>query len=407
MLQTKKNSLIPQKLRMMTRRSAEETPVKDKTIKCIALLILLYPALSFSQQRDDFLRPFFGYYDSQSLTTSIGNATVASGQIVPGRSSNPANLGLNRFGHLQVSFQNNNFRGPAADNSSTKIGGLYAVIPVRVYRGSLVFGGGVQRIVDFSNAFHSSKRQALEEGGMYATEFGVSVEAAENLFVGGAFNFLKGSDELSYSESDTNSFLNPKYSGYNFSFGFINRTTPNLQIGASVQTPTIVQVKDNLITYPVASPEKSNAQTWNYELKRPLVFHLGFSLLYPVCSFFYEMEWTDWQDMEFSSDEYFDGDVAEINLEINRELRSTLTHHLGAAAHLPWLPLHIYAGYQFMPVPFTGVYENNRRQSLSLGSSYLLNQQLSIHSSYSYYFWKYKGDAEKYSMLAFGASFHF
>ena len=376
-------------------------------MKCLAFFLLLFPTLSLSQQRDDFLRPYVGYYDSQSLSTAIGNATVAAGQIIPGRSSNPANLGLNRFNHFQINFQHNNFTGPGVSNSSTRLGGAYAVIPVQVYRGSLVFGGGVQKIIDFSNGFQSASRQVSEEGGIYATELGASIEATENFFIGGAFNYLKGSDEFSSTELDTNSLLNPKYSGYYFSIGFLSRTTSHLQIGASVQSPTVVWVKDNLTTWQVASPEASTSQTWNYRLKRPLVFHLGFSLLYPAYSVFYEMEWSDWQDLEFASSEYFEGDVAEINREIKRELRSTLTHHLGVAGHLPWLPLHLYAGYQFIPVPFTGVYGGNRRQSLSLGGSYLLNQQFSIHSSYSHYFWKQSVNAESYDMLVFGVSLHF
>ncbi|MCF7810792.1 hypothetical protein K9N50_07355 [bacterium] len=392
--------------------------MKDKTLNppkkkfrsaaafVISVIILLAPALLQSQERDDFLRPFFGYYDSQSLTTSIGNATVASGQIIPGRSSNPANLGLNRFSHLQMNFQNSNFQGQGVGSSSTELGGVYAVMPVRVYRGSLVFGAGIQKAIDFSNAFQTSGRQFAEEGGIYATEFGVSVEAAENLFIGGAFNYLKGSDDLTNTASVDNSHLKAKYNGYNFSLGFLSRTTANVQIGASVQFPTHIGVQDKVITWQTGAPTESVSQTWNYDLKRPMVFHTGFSLLYPLYSIFYEMEWTDWQDMEFSSDEYYDGDVAEINLEIKHDFRSTLTHHLGTAVHLPWLPLHLYGGYQYMPVPFKDVYDGDKRQSLSLGSSYLLNQQFSIHGSFSHYFWKYSGQAEKYSMLVFGVSFH-
>ncbi len=373
----------------------------------VVLVVLLSPASILSQGRDDFLRPFFGYYDSQSLSTSIGNATVASGQVIPGRSSNPANLGLNRFGHLQISFQHNSFHGAGADNSNTLLGGLYSVIPARVYRGSLVFGGGVQRIVDFSNAFKTSDRCVTEEGGIYATELGVSVEAAENLFVGGAFNYLKGEDEFSSAKSDTNSLLNPDYSGYYFSFGFVNRSASYLLIGASVQLPTVVWVRDNLTIWPAAAPQESHSQTWRYRLKRPLVFHIGFSLLFPAYSFFYEAECLDWQGMEFSSDSYFEGDVAEMNREINHQMRTTLIHHVGAAAHPPWLPLHLYAGCQFLPVPFKGVYEGNKRQSLSVGGSYLLNQQFSVHSSYSHYFWKYSSRAAHYNMLVFGVSYHF
>ena len=368
--------------------------------------MLLLPVVALSQQRDDFLRPFFGYHDSQSLSTAIGNATVAAGQVIPGRSSNPANLGLSRFRDFQMNFQHNRFQGVEAGSSNTKLGGLYALYPVEVYQGSLVFGGGISRAVDFTNAYQTPSRQGSEEGGIYATEFGAAVEAAKNLFLGAAFDYLKGSDELSLSEPDTNSFLNPDYRGYSISLGFLNRTTANLQVGGSFQFATTVWVRDNLTTWPSAEPEASVTENWEYKLNRPMLFHLGFSLLYPVWSLFYELEWSDWSGLKFSSDEYFAGDAAEINRELKRDLRPTLSHHLGAAGHIPHLPLHLYAGYQYLPVPFTGVYTSNRRQSVSVGVSYLLNQQFSVHSSYTDYFWRYSGQDESLRMLVFGASLH-
>lgn len=380
--------------------------MKDRLI-ILALTLLILPSLALAQYRDDFLRPFFGYYDSQSLTTAIGNATVAAGQVIPGRSSNPANLGLNRFGHLQVSFQNNSFQSASGSSTLATAGGVYSALPVRVYQGSLVFGCGVQRVMDFSNAFKTATAQSSEEGGLYATELGFSVEAAEDLFVGAAFNYLRGSNELSVAAPDTNALLNPNYRGYNFTVGFLNRSASNLHIGASVEFPTVMGVEEKLTTWAVISPGESISKTWNYTLTRPMVFHLGFSFLYPMYSFFYELEWTDWQGLDFSSGDFYAGDVAVINREIKEEMRATLSHHLGAAGHLPWLPLHLYAGYQYLPVPFEGDYSGDRRQSVSLGGSYLLNQQFSLHSSHSHYFWKYDGHAESYDMLVFGTSFHF
>jgi hypothetical protein len=341
------------------------------------------------------------------LTTAIGNATVASGHLVPGMSSNPANLGLNRFYQVQVGFQHNSFHGPSADNSHTQFAGVYGVLPVEVYQGSLVFGGGVQKIIDFTDAFHTSNKQASEQGGIYATELGISIEAAQDLFIGGALRYMSGSDELSTTEADTNSLLNPKYRGYGIVVGFLHRTTPFLQLGGSVEFPTRIWVEDKLATWPSDSPQSSVSETWKYRLKRPLVFHAGLAYLRERYDLFYELEWSDWSDLNFASDEYKEGDVAEINREIERELRSTLTHHLGAAVHLPWLPLHAYLGYQYLPVPFSGEYSSNLRASYSFGLSYLLSQQFSVHSSYSHYQWKYRGDRESYDMLVFGVTGHF
>jgi hypothetical protein len=124
------------------------------------------------------------------------------------------------------------------------------------------------------------------------------------------------------------------------------------------------------------------------------------------------MEWSDWSGLEFESTHYYKADVAIINNEIARDFKSGITHHVGAAAHLPWLPLHLYAGYQDLPAPFGGVYYGDRRQSLSGGLSYLLNQQFSLHWSFTNYFWKYRSsdgsyDREQNRMVVFGSSLHF
>ena len=385
--------------------------MKGLIFRVVTICFLLIPALLFSQQRDDFLRPFFGFYDSQSLTTAIGRATVASGQVIPGKTSNPANLGLHRFNYVQTSFLRGSFESSGVDKSHTNFGGIYAITPIKVYRGSLVLGFGVHKELDFTDAFQSSTLELAEKGGMYAYEFGASVELQKNLFVGGGLKYLSGEDKLSKTEVDTNSILNKnlntKYSGFNLTFGFVQRLTSNVQIGASVQFPTFMWVNEKLTTWDIQTPQQSTSETRNYRLMRPLVFHFGAALLYEYYNLFYELEWSDWQDLEFSSDEYFEGDIAQINREIEDELTSTLTHHLGAAFHLPWLPVHVYAGYQYMPVQYKYVYTSNKRESLSFGSSYMLNQQFSIHGSYSYYYWKYSGREENYGMLVFGVSMHY
>lgn len=399
----------------MKRNLAGRRAVNDKynqRLVVVVILTLLIPSLLFCQQREDFIRPFFGYYGSQSLATAIGNATVASGQVLPGFSSNPANIGLSRFGHVQVNFQNNRFEGPETTCSSTAPGGIFAILPVPVYRGGLAVSGGIQKMTDFTSGFKTVSGEVKETGGIYATEVGAAYEAAENFFIGGAFRYLKGSNELLTSEPDTNSLLNPTYEGYSFSVGFLNRTTPHLQFGAAVDLPTSIEVRDKLTEWTIVNPRASTSDIWNYTLTRPLNFHAGFSLLYPLWSGFYELEWCDWSILEFDSDTYYEGDIAVINQEISNDFRQTFSQHFGAAVHLPWLPLHLYCGYQYLPAPYEESYVDDSRQSVSFGASYLLNQQFSLHSSISNYFWDYRyrdGSVrdESNRMVVFGGTFHF
>ena len=67
-------------------------------MKNIKVILLLMISVIYSQSAYDVLRPFYGFDDSQTLTSSICNATVASGNSIPGYTSNPANIGLYKFG---------------------------------------------------------------------------------------------------------------------------------------------------------------------------------------------------------------------------------------------------------------------------------------------------------------------
>jgi len=377
------------------------------TIKRTILTLFVLPALLFSQGLNDFIRPFFGYYDSQSLTNAIGGATVACGHVIPGKTVNPANLGLHRFSLIQTSFLHGTFIGDNSDVSHTQFGGIYAIAPVRVYQGSLVFGFGIQKEVDFSDATDRTGYRYSEEGGIYATELGVSVEMVKNLFIGCEFQYLNGQDKASTTIPDSSLYLNSKYKGFNLTFGFIQRLTPLIQIGASVQLPTFIWVNDKLTIWQHNSAYNSSSETWNYLLTQPLAFHIGGAYLQKYVNVFYEFEWTDWRNLEFSSDEYYDSDIVWYNQVIQDTLKSTVTHHLGTAFHPPWLPIHFYAGYQYMPVQYSSVYTSNKRESYSLGLSYMLNQQFSFHGSFTKYFWKYYGDKESYRLFVFGVSLHY
>jgi len=351
-------------------------------------------------------------YGSQSLAAAIGNATVASGQVIPGMSSNPANIGLNRFGHVQLNFQNNRFTGPDVTSTSTVPGGIYAIFPVPVYQGSLAFSFGIEKEVDFTNGYESIDGRAVEKGGMYATEFGIAYEAVKDFYVGGSYRYLKGSNELSTTGVEENSLLNPEYKGYYFTLGFLNRTSPNILIGGAVDFPAKVEVNDKLTTWNGEIEGNVVTRTWYYTLTKPMVFRVGGSVMYPLWSGFYELEWVDWKSLQFASNNYRKSDVAEINNEIARDFKSGITHHVGAAAHLPWLPLHLYAGYQYLPTPYGGSYVEDRRQSVSGGMSYLLNQQFSLHASITQYFWTfqnldYSTEKERSQMVLFGASLHY
>jgi len=96
-----------------------------------------------------------------------------------------------------------------------------------------------------------------------------------------------------------------------------------------------------------------------------------------------------------------------INKDIMRRFDSTVSHHFGGAVHLPMLPLHIYGGYQILPIPYKDIYDDDKRQAVSAGFSFMMNQQFSLHGSWLKHFWELDGEEQDYSRMTFGVSLHY
>ena len=119
------------------------------------ILLLSILGFSFSQNVDDVLRPYFGFNSSHILVNSIGRATVAVGHIIPGATSNPANMATHRFKQLQGNLSSSEFKSGNEENSRTNFNGFHFIYPISVYRGSLVIGGGMNREIDYMSASRS------------------------------------------------------------------------------------------------------------------------------------------------------------------------------------------------------------------------------------------------------------
>lgn len=373
----------------------------------IRKLIVLISMLSwglFSQNAYDALNPFFGFPDDQGLGTSVGSATVAAGSIIPGLTSNPANLGLQRFSMIRVNFANNKFTSGLDDLSSTGFSGLHATIPIHVYQGSLVFGLGINKDIGYFGSRSGDDYTSTEEGALYVTRFGAALEFSKHMFLGAELKYYRGHDEmLNYYDTATEMFK-PEYHGFSGSFGFLQRVSPFFQIGGAIHLPTLLWVDDN---YSLSSPDSSFADTWEYELTRPMMVNAGAAVNTPFFNLLYEFKWSDYGNIDFDSDQYFQLDILDINREIKDQLKPVGSHHLGFAAHVPKMPVHLYGGYQYLPTPYSGFYKKDRRQAVSVGFSAMLNQQFSLQGSWSDYFWTFNGEDENYRQVSFGVALHY
>ena len=384
-------------------------------MKNIKVILLLTISIIYSQSAYDVLRPFYGFDDSQTLASSIGNATVASGNSIPGYTSNPANIGLYKFGLLQTNFVQNNFVSGESEISNDNIGTFNLVHPLVVYRGSFSMGFSANKETDYlSSAFEGDNSrdggvEYIEGGEIRSKSFLFSIEFAQNVFLGAELKRYTGENELRQTEtfSDSTFYFNPDYAGWGFTFGFLQRVNNNINIGFSVELPTSLSVTDTYAEWDNNNVSDEYSDVWKYNVKRPMVFHAGTSIILNNLNLFYELEFTDWDNLEFSSSSYYYGDVIDINDEVRDTFKSTSSHHLGMSYSFTKLPFNLYCGYQHLPVPYSNVYKSDIRNSYSLGLSYLVSSTISFQSGYKLYNWTYGNQDESYSQFSLGLSIHY
>ncbi len=376
------------------------------------LLLICIIGFCYSQNVYDVLRPYFGFNSSQILVNSIGGATVAVGHVIPGGTSNPANMATHRFTQIQGNFSSSEFKSGDEKNSITNFNGFHFIYPVPVYRGSLVIGGGMNREIDYMSASRSDIFEYSEVGGLNIWRIGVALEYSNKLYIGSSIEYYKGKDEMIEFADDSTFYFNPRYKGFGMTLGFLHNISPKFQYGASIQIPTTLTVADRFTYSNHIETDESFTDTWHYKTKRPFVFHIGTGYFERYYSIFHEAVWSDWRNLEFSSDEIYEDDLelpasVIINQEISNRLLPTLSHHVGIALHIPVLPIHIYAGYQYLPVSFSGVYNHDLRQSYSTGFSFMVQDNFSIQASYVNYFWEYENELEEFDKFSIGIAMHY
>ena len=132
-------------------------------VKNIIYIFLFFGVIN-AQNPIDVLRPFWGFNNSQILSNSIGGATVASGYITPGLTSNPANLAAMKFAYMQINFSNSEFSSTTSNMSNGGFNGIDFVQPIPVYRGSLVLSAGAHKSMDFMSASSDNTYEYSEKG---------------------------------------------------------------------------------------------------------------------------------------------------------------------------------------------------------------------------------------------------
>ncbi len=365
----------------------------------------------FSQNSYDVLRPFWGFSHSQIISNSIGGASVASGYITPGLSTNPANLASTQFTFIQLNFSSSEFSSASSTISNTGFNGIDFVQPVPVYKGRLVVSGGAHKSLDYMSASESNIFNYSEKGHMTSYHAAAAVEFAKNLYFGADIKVLSGRDVMTEFAQDSTFHFEPSYTGAGITFGLLHPISKYFQYGLSIDMPVSIDVEDKFTYSNHIDSDESFSDTWYYNVTKPPTIHAGVALLLNMINLFYELEYTDWRGLEFSSDDIYEEDLelpasVLINHEIRQTFDPTSSHHFGMAIRIPIFPLHLFGGYQSMPVPFDGGYDSNLRESFSLGYTYNIKDNIMLQGSYENFIWSYEGVAESFDKLSFGISIH-
>ncbi len=367
-----------------------------------ALLSLTLASALSGQDVNDALRPFYGFTTGNTMTQSVGHASVAAGQVIPEMGSNPANIGLQRFRSFNLGYSSGSYDGNGDKLNLGGLSSLSLIFPIPVYQGSLSAGFGFTREYDYAMDYYDDISHLREEGSMKSLHAALAVEFEKNLFLGASLKYLFGSDEMLETDLVSNDkyLWQPKYKGISLNVGLLQRLTPWLNIGLSAEYPAWISVNEQYSDAAHAYP-----QTYRYSVSQSPVLRGGLSLYSRFVNVFYEAEYCSWPNLNFSSN-LVDGGVSwdiSLNQDIENSLHPTLNHHVGLAVHLPILPVHIYGGYQLLPDP----HNFSDQTGINGGLTYLLNQNVGLSVSWQKLDWTYGTLKENWSQSSLAVNFLF
>jgi len=405
--------------------------------KILILLMIGIVSFAFAQELIDVIAPLYSYnldgshYNGTStysyplrasaletgnpLGSAIGHATVASGQMIPERTLNPANLGMIRYNSVQVNGLFNNYNGV----NSNSLGGINYIVSVPVYSGSMTYAAGVNREKDYNLYYQDDDIIQRSTGGLYNWHFNGAMEMLEDIYVGAEISMLSGKkdndvDFIDVLSSPDGYIEESSYFGATAKVGINYHAFSVLNIGLSMDLPSVIGTEYSLRSY-----GSSSSQSVDYAITSPAVMRAGFALTLRIVDLYYSYDYTNWQDMKFSSNDLEVVYVDEINREITNNFSIVGSHHIGMAIHVPLIPLHLYLGYQYLPDVYQGLNSftlanivpreltDRFRSSFSWGASFFLKQGISISAAFETYHAFYNGVEEKPKSMNLSMAYFF
>ncbi len=354
--------------------------------KKILITLMFSISLIYAQNYHDCINSLWYFQNFGSTNNALANNSTTNSSGLTGFTSNPASLGLQQNSLIGISFKSNNatqdsrfqntngLQNSKYNNTNlieSNLDGISAILPVSVYRGSLVFGFSYSKNIlysdqaDVTGDFNSENAPFTVDntfdisGTMNIIKFGVAIEYQKNLFLGSSFNFYSGSqqqgykytdrdisDNFTYSTIDKNIEVEPDYSGFNFNLGLLY-ITKSFKFGANVSTPFTLHTIEKYTTleswlYDDGEIDDDKfSDKIKYDIISPYSISSGIEYKVGNFSLLFDMKMQDWHKMTFDSklkDYTYDdeGDListsstdSRINSEIKNNLQSTLDYGFG------------------------------------------------------------------------------
>ncbi|MDX2127918.1 MAG: outer membrane protein transport protein [Chloroherpetonaceae bacterium] len=374
----------------------------------------------------------FGFQRSNNFTgTQTADAFNATGSI------------LNSFSNLNPIFDSN-FNLQIED---------YGGLAWSTYLFDLVGG----RYVNEGTSNRVQQNSKINEtGGTNLYNAGFSLEIAPALFVGLTLNYYNGNYTFNrtYNETDNTNAVwgfqslslvdnfTTQISGWGVKGGFLYRLDENLRFSFTVESPYLYSLSDrfsselqsnydfrrvpvfrNGVLFDSTNSSQDRFEgSFDYTLRTPFVFGLGFSYEESWMTLAADLRYTNHKELSYSQD---NSPLDDINTVIQNQLSASYGLAIGLEIRPSEIPFRFRGGYGFDTSPFQFKLSNpnqnsdfgDARQRFSLGAGIILRKTLTLDFAYVYQ-WQtvenrfYSGspiisDKVTQSFLSLTASFRF
>jgi long-subunit fatty acid transport protein len=254
-----------------------------------------------------------------------------------------------------------------------------------------------------------------ESGGVDHWSFGMAIDIAKDLAIGGTFNYSAGSYayDRDFEEVDTRnvyngappddfyrfrytSSINSNLSGVGGLFGIMYRAKGLLRFGVTFRTPTYYWITEDFSDHGVSQfdPTSPDAGPYEvdypghteYEITTPMIISGGAALnFWDFLTVAADAEYTDWTQMKFETS---NPDLQEENHLITRIYRPTVNLRGGAEVNLLGSGVRLRAGLIYNPSPYKDDPASFDQVYLTAGAGFEFSGNVYLDLAYARGFWE-------------------